>query len=163
MSPSLQPAPEQRPNPAALAAYAERLYSTSGGSSPAGSQASGFTAKLAYDDRAKAKWHALVLILPLAVLIFSEALRFPTEKIELPIIKLKLEIEQVLPLFLLILSSMLHRAPSLEKSDKLPSLDLNCAEAKASVTTVKIAPAPREAKASTKTSEVNHADSDARR
>ena len=47
--------------------------------------------------------------------------------------------------------------PPLEKSDKLPSLDLNRAEAKASVTTVKIAPAPREAKASAKTSEVTHA------
>jgi hypothetical protein len=47
--------------------------------------------------------------------------------------------------------------PPLEKSDKLPSLDPNRAEAKASVTTVKIAPAPREAKASAKTNEVTHA------
>jgi hypothetical protein len=47
--------------------------------------------------------------------------------------------------------------PPLEKSDKLPSLDLHRAEAKASVMTVKIAPAPREAKASAKTSEVTHA------
>jgi hypothetical protein len=53
--------------------------------------------------------------------------------------------------------SAIDNGPPLEKSDKLPSLDLNRAEAKASVTTVKIAPAPREAKASAKTSEANHA------
>ena len=47
--------------------------------------------------------------------------------------------------------------PPLEKTDKLPSLDLNRAESNASVTTVKIAPAPREPKASAKTSEVTHA------
>jgi hypothetical protein len=45
----------------------------------------------------------------------------------------------------------------LAKSDRLPSLPLNRAEAKASVTTVKIAPAPPEAKASPRTVEAKAA------
>jgi hypothetical protein len=43
--------------------------------------------------------------------------------------------------------------PPLAKFDRLPSLDLNRAEAKAPVTTVRIAPMQQEAKASPKTSD----------
>ena len=48
-------------------------------------------------------------------------------------------------------SAIDDRPPPLAKSDKLPPLDLNRTEAKASVTTVKIAPAQPEANASPKT------------
>jgi len=47
--------------------------------------------------------------------------------------------------------SAIDDRPPLAKSDKLPPLDLNRTEAKASVTTVKIAPAQPEANASPKT------------
>ena len=48
----------------------------------------------------------------------------------------------------------------LAKSDRLPSLPLNRAEAKASVTTVKIAPEPPEVKASPKAVEAQQAASE---
>ena len=56
-------------------------------------------------------------------------------------------------------SALEDRLP-LAKSDRLPSLPLNRAEAKASVTTVKIAPEPPEAKASPKTTDAYHAASE---
>ena len=48
-------------------------------------------------------------------------------------------------------TSAIEDGLALAKSDRLPSLDLNRTEAKASVTTVKIAPAQPEANASPKT------------
>jgi hypothetical protein len=103
---------QQRPKAASLAAeQAESTQSASGGAPPAeANPARGLEAQLANDDRTRARLHGLVLVLPLAVLIFGQALRFPKQEIELPIISLKLKVEEVLPVFLLILSFMLHRA-----------------------------------------------------
>src|SRR5262245_11013149 len=53
--------------------------------------------------------------------------------------------------------SAIDHGPPLAKSDRLPSLGLNRAEARASVTTVKIAPTPPEAKAAPKTVEAHPA------
>ena len=56
--------------------------------------------------------------------------------------------------------SAIDDRPPLAKSDRLPSLYPDRAEAKASVTAVKIAPMQREAKASPKTLEAYHAASE---
>src|ERR1700740_438846 len=58
--------------------------------------------------------------------------------------------------------SSIDDRPPLEKSDRLPSLDLNRAEARASVTTVKIAPMQPAAKASPKAVDAQHAASERR-
>jgi hypothetical protein len=55
--------------------------------------------------------------------------------------------------------SAIDDRPPLAKFDRLPSLDLNRTEAKASVTTVRIAPTQQEAKASPKTSDAYRASS----
>jgi hypothetical protein len=116
MSTAFQPAPprrQQQPDAASGAAEQAQINKLASGDVPPPVEPSpvrDLEARLANDERAKAKLRTLVLVLPLAVLIFGEALRFPKQDIELPIIKLKLAVEQVLPLFLLILSHMLHRA-----------------------------------------------------
>jgi hypothetical protein len=56
--------------------------------------------------------------------------------------------------------SAIDDGPPLAKSDRLPSLDLGRTEAKASVRTVKIAPAQPEAKAPPKTLDAHHAASE---
>jgi hypothetical protein len=55
------------------------------------------------------------------------------------------------------LPSAIDDRPPLAKSDRLPSLDLNRTEAKASVTTVRVAPTQQEAKASPMTSDAYRA------
>jgi membrane protein implicated in regulation of membrane protease activity len=113
MSPSLQPAPQpDQSAAAAAAAYQGSTYSTSGsdGGAPPTSQAGALGAQLSNDSRLKLSLHVLILVLPLTILIFGEALRHPKADIELPIIQLKLRVESVLPIFLMVLSYMLHRA-----------------------------------------------------
>lgn len=68
------------------------------------------TAELSNNNRIKSALSALVLVLPVAVLIFGEALRHPKTEFELPIVKLKLLLGEILPIFLLLVSYMLHRA-----------------------------------------------------
>jgi hypothetical protein len=65
--------------------------------------------ELAADSRFKSALHRLVLVLPLTLLIFEQALRHPTVEIELPIIKLKILMQTVMPIFFLILSYMIFR------------------------------------------------------
>jgi hypothetical protein len=110
MSPTLQPAP--KPDQSAAATFEASTYSTSGsdGGAPPTSQAGALGAQLSNDRRLKLSLHVLILVLPLTILIFGEALRHPEADIELPIIQLKLRVESVLPIFLMILSYMLHRA-----------------------------------------------------
>jgi membrane protein implicated in regulation of membrane protease activity len=113
MSPSLQPAPQPSQSAAAApAAYRASTYSTSGsdGGAPPASRADSLRVELNNDSRLKSALHVLILVLPLTILIFGEALRHPDADIELPIIKLKLRVASVLPIFLMILSYMLHRA-----------------------------------------------------
>jgi hypothetical protein len=87
-----------------------RSTSGSGGDPPSGPSAGAFEIGLSNDTRTKTALHALVLVLPLAILIFWQALQHPNLDIELPILKLKLKIMEVLPLLLLLVSFMLHRA-----------------------------------------------------
>jgi hypothetical protein len=77
-----------------------------GGSSSPG----GLAAELKSDGRLKNTLHCLVLVLPLAVLIFGEALQHRDSEIELPILKLELTVQSVLPVFLMVIAYMLHRA-----------------------------------------------------
>lgn len=56
--------------------------------------------------------------------------------------------------------SAIDDRPPLAKSDRLPSPDLDRTEAKATVTTVTIAPTQREAKASPNTLDAHHAASE---
>jgi len=51
-----------------------------------------------------------VLILPLTLLIFSQALLHPDAKIKLPLVELELEVREVLPVFLVLNAFMLYRA-----------------------------------------------------
>jgi hypothetical protein len=51
-----------------------------------------------------------VLILPLTLLIFLQALLHPDAKIKLPLVELELEVREVLPLFLVLNAFMLYRA-----------------------------------------------------
>jgi hypothetical protein len=60
-------------------------------------------------SRLKSALHRLILVLPVTLLIFAEALRHQDEKIELPILKLGIQIRLVMPLFLLLISYMLSR------------------------------------------------------
>ena len=65
--------------------------------------------ELAADSRFKSALHRLVLVLPLTLLIFEQALRHPTVEIELPLIGLKVLMQTVMPIFFLILSYMIFR------------------------------------------------------
>jgi hypothetical protein len=60
------------------------------------------------------------------------------------------------------LASAVDESPPLTKSDRLPSLDLDRPEAKARVTTVKIAPEAPEPKASAGTAKVREAGGESR-
>jgi hypothetical protein len=62
------------------------------------------------DARLKTALHRLVLILPLTILIFAEALRHQDKTIKLPMLELEIELRLVIPIFLLIISYMLYRA-----------------------------------------------------
>jgi hypothetical protein len=77
-----------------------------GGESPP----DGVAAELRTDERLKATLHGLVLVIPLAVLIFGEALHHRESEIELPILKLKLTVQSLVPVFLMVIAYMLHRA-----------------------------------------------------
>jgi len=108
MSPQLQRARQADPTPRVVAAYAEATATTSndgGGGSPS---AEGTI--LYHHGRTRNALHVLVLVLPLTILIFGEALRHPDADIELPVVKLKLHVEAIFPIFLMILSFMLFRA-----------------------------------------------------
>lgn len=103
MSPMLQPAPQAAPQ---ARYYASAAASSGGGEGNSGTPEGPI---LRYNNQQKNALHVLVLVIPIAVVIFAEAVRQRAE-IELPIIRLKLQIEAVLPLFLMLLSFMLHRA-----------------------------------------------------
>jgi hypothetical protein len=110
------PAPAPQPSrPSAAAAAMARgatsgSTSGSGGDPPSDPTAGAFEIGLSNDTRTKTALHALVLVLPLAILIFWQALQDPNLDIELPILKLKLKIRELLPILLLLVSFMLHRA-----------------------------------------------------
>jgi hypothetical protein len=110
MSPSLKPTPEPSGSAPAVAGYSSTSATQGGASNPPPSGPGAFEAQLKNDSRVKANLHALILVLPLAILIFGEALQHPKADIELPIIKLKLQVASVLPIFVMIISYMLHRA-----------------------------------------------------
>jgi hypothetical protein len=82
----------------------------SDGRAPPVNPTGAFEIQLSNDNRLKSALHSLILVLPVAILIFGEALRHPDADIELPIIKLKLHVSAILPIFLMILSYVLHRA-----------------------------------------------------
>ena len=90
----------------------DQIVTTSGGDggAPSKRRAGAVEIWLSDDSRMKTALHALILILPIAVLIFWQALQHPSLEIELPIIKLKLQIKDLLPVLLLLISYMLHRA-----------------------------------------------------
>jgi hypothetical protein len=66
--------------------------------------------QLSDDARLKSTLHRLVLVLPLTILIFEQALLHPDEKIKLPVVELELHISEVTPIFLMLVSFMLYRA-----------------------------------------------------
>jgi hypothetical protein len=69
-----------------------------------------FEIQLSNDERCKDALHKLVLVLPLTILIFEQALLHPDRAIKLPLIDLELEVREVTPLFLMLISFMLYRA-----------------------------------------------------
>jgi hypothetical protein len=105
MSATLQRAPE----PSRRGIVYTTTTSGGDGGPPTG-QIGTLEMQLSNDGRQKSALHRLVLVLPITLLIFAEALRHPNEKIELPILKLEIEIQLILPIFLLIISYMLYRA-----------------------------------------------------
>ena len=91
----------------------ERVSTTStsdGGGAAPGNGGGRFEAQLANDGRSKSALHRLVLILPLTLLIFLQALLHPDAKIKLPLVELELEVREVLPVFLVLNAFMLYRA-----------------------------------------------------
>jgi hypothetical protein len=105
MSPVLQPAPEP-----ARRAYQYAVATASGDGGGTRSSAGPFEIELSNNDRLKKALHKLVLVLPLTILIFEQALLHPDEKIKLPLVELELKINDVMPLFLMLISFMLYRA-----------------------------------------------------
>jgi hypothetical protein len=103
---------QQAPEPAQQAA--QYIYSTSGsggsGENPPADRIGALEIGLANDGRMKSALHRLALVLPLTLLIFEQALRQPALEIELPILKLKVTLQSILPIFLMLISYMLYRA-----------------------------------------------------
>jgi hypothetical protein len=103
MAPATQAAPEPR--------RTSYVYSTStGDGGGTGSPPDRLAIRLASDGRYRNKLHVMILVLPVSILIFIEALRHPKDKIKLPIIGLDLEINSLLPLLLLVICYLLYRA-----------------------------------------------------
>jgi hypothetical protein len=104
MAPALQAAPE----PERSTSY---VYSTStGGGGGTTNPPDRLAIQLASDGRYRDKLHIMMLVLPVSILIFIEALQHPTEKVKLPLIGLELKIELVLPMLLLVITYLLYRA-----------------------------------------------------
>jgi len=105
---SLQRAPE----PTRQAA--QYVYRTSHGGGDGNPPQTGMVGPLevglSNDNRAKSSLNRLVLVLPLAVLIFEQAISNPVSDIELPVLKIKVAYESVLPILLMLISYMLYRA-----------------------------------------------------
>jgi hypothetical protein len=103
MSPALQRAPE--PDNRAALYYAAALTETGdgGGGTPPRSRTGGLEIQLANDDWARSALHRLVLVLPLSLLIFQQALLHQNEKIKLPLVDLELKVHEVMPIFLMLI------------------------------------------------------------
>jgi hypothetical protein len=65
--------------------------------------------RLATDERYKSALRRIVFVLPLTLLIFTEALRNPTHEVQLPIIGLKILLQSAMPTFFLIICYMVFR------------------------------------------------------
>lgn len=103
MSPAMERAPEPR-----RTSYVHTTSSSDGGGTVTPND--GLTIGLTSDGNNKRALHSIILILPISILIFIEALRHPDKSIKLPIIGLELEIKTLVPLLLLVISYMLYRA-----------------------------------------------------
>ncbi|WP_163883446.1 hypothetical protein [Rhizobium laguerreae] len=100
--PQMQPAP----NKSQPAVAPKHSLGDGGGPTRFGPLESG----LSDSDRLKAALHRQVLVLPLLVIIFQQMLRDPTQTVELPVVKVKVPLESVLPIFLMIIAYLLFRA-----------------------------------------------------
>jgi hypothetical protein len=103
---------QQAPEPDRRAAPYTGVYSTSagGGGTPPDNRVGPLEIQLNNDGRLKTSLHRLVLVLPLTILIFAEALRHQNEKIKLPLLELEIQIRLVIPIFLMLICYMLYRA-----------------------------------------------------
>src|SRR5262245_12456533 len=107
MPPALQRAPEATPEQERTS-YAYPASGSDGGGTA--TPPDRLTIRLASDANNRTALHSIILVLPISILIFIEALRHPDKSIKLPIINLELEIKTILPILLLVISYMLYRA-----------------------------------------------------
>jgi hypothetical protein len=77
---------------------------------PPDNRASALEAQLTNGTRLKTALHRLVLVLPLTLIIFVEALRHQEENVKLPLLELDIKIASVIPIFMMLICYMLYRA-----------------------------------------------------